>query len=105
MIDISGLPGGHVVERGLRDLAMGRETVDGLVVSLAAPRLRRLGLDVPASADRTDVELALYARLGGDERPGADAYVRYNALRREHDSFLEALESRVRRGATSPVER
>jgi len=51
-VDFSGLPGGELIRRGLKDLAAGRESEEALLVLIGAPRLRRLGLDVPeASSD------------------------------------------------------
>jgi len=38
-MDLSTLPGGDLVERGLADLAEGRETAESLLVSIGAPRL------------------------------------------------------------------
>jgi hypothetical protein len=76
----TGLPGAENVERGVRDLNAGRRTVEALLVAAAATRLRE------------EPERALYALLGAEPDP----YYRYNALRRELDSFLAALESRSR---------
>jgi hypothetical protein len=42
-----GLPGGEIIDAGLIALAAGEETVESLVVSLAAPRLRREGVPLP----------------------------------------------------------
>ena len=41
------LPGAELVEAGLADLARGVESVESLLVSIGAPRLKRLGLEVP----------------------------------------------------------
>ena len=41
------LPGAELVEAGLADLVAGTETDEALLVSIAAPRLRALGFDVP----------------------------------------------------------
>ena len=40
------LPGGDLVDEGLADLACGRTSAASLLVSLAAPRLRREGVPV-----------------------------------------------------------
>lgn len=99
MIEIEGLPGASLVRRGLADLDERRLSAEALTVAIAATRLRRLGLDVPADSPLPpDRELALYAALAGED----DAYARYNSLRRELDSFLEALEARRRRAAGGP---
>lgn len=83
----SDLPGADVVAQGLRDLEAGLCTVASLVVSIGAPRLRALGLEVPSPFD--DAEHALYLLLA---RSGADAaHGRYNALVRRLVSFERAV--------------
>jgi hypothetical protein len=92
MTDLEGLPGASGVEQGVRDLWTGQCTVEALLVASAVGRLRELG--VPTSADvalPSEPELALYAALGQEVE---DPYGRYNALRRELDSFLAALQAR-----------
>ncbi len=97
MLELDGLPGEALARRGLEDLARGRLSIEGLTLSLAATRLAQLGIDVAGGADLPEErELALYALLG--ELGSDDPYARYNALRRELDSLLEALEARRRRG-------
>jgi len=41
------LPGSDLISQGLRDLASGTESIESLLVLVGAPRLRRLGFDVP----------------------------------------------------------
>ena len=43
----TGLPGAELIDAGLADLASRTETDASLLVSMAAPRLRSLGFDVP----------------------------------------------------------
>jgi hypothetical protein len=81
-----GLPGGELVDRGLADLANGVTSTESLLVSLAAPRLRREG--VPVGAVEPGADERLYALLA--ETEGALAHARYNALRREVVSFADA---------------
>jgi len=97
MVELEGLPGAWLVERALADLARGELTPEALTLSLASTRLARLGVVLPAGVSLPeDRELALYASIG---RLGVeDPYSRYNALRRELGSFLEALEGQRRRG-------
>ena len=97
MAELTGLPGAWLVERALADLERGELTPEALTLSLASTRLARLGVELPARVSLPlDRELALYEAL---VRVGvADPYHRYNALRRELGSFIEALESRRRRG-------
>ena len=92
--DLGDLPGAELVLPGLADLAAGRDTVEALLVEIAAPRLRRLGLDVPQRSDE-EPERRLYLRLHAERPQGMHA--RYNALIRRLISFSQALEGRVAR--------
>ena len=80
------LPGAELIDAGLADLASRTETDASLLVSMAAPRLRSLGFDVPVPF--ADAELRLYRRLA--ERHGAAAHGQYNALVRRLVSFQRA---------------
>jgi hypothetical protein len=82
------LPGADLVADGLRDLERGIESAAALLVTIGAPRLRYVGLDVPEG--RPDPELALYALLCA-QHP-RDAYAQYNALIRRLVSFEQAAE-------------
>jgi len=84
----SNLPGHELVSAGLRDLAAGRETEASLLVTMAAPRLRSLGLDVPATG-APDPSYRLYELL--THREGG-AHSRYNALVGRMVSFARAAE-------------
>ncbi len=84
------LPGEELVERGLADLAQNRMTESALLVLIAAPRLRRLGLEVPQRAYPRPYEHTLYACL--EERLGAGAHSHYNSLIRRIVSYARALE-------------
>ena len=92
-----GLPGGDMIDRGLADLASMRETPESLVVSLAAPRLRREGVPVPARV-LPDPEKSLYRLLS--QRDGELAHARYNAYLRQAVSFADACRAvRIDRGS------
>lgn len=80
------LPGAELVAAGLEDLRRGNDTIEALVVSMAATRLRDLGFDVPAAQE--DPEHRLWRRLAGEEADGAHS--RYNALVRRLVSFQHA---------------
>ena len=84
-MQFSGLPGGDLVEQGLDDLSEGRETVEALLVAIGAPRLCRLGFDVPTLESP---EHRLYELLTRDHPD--DAHARYNALIRRLVSFERA---------------
>ena len=85
--DLCSLPGGDLVETGLRDLVKRAVSDESLLVSIGRPRLVQLGLDVPAGFD--DPEHRLYDRLS--EQFGDAAHGRYNALVRRLVSFERAL--------------
>jgi len=72
----AGLPGSDLIQEGLNDLKRGVESVPALVVSIGAPRLRRLGLDVPSPFPTP--EFRLYEQLRKLDSGGAHA--RYNDL-------------------------
>jgi hypothetical protein len=82
----TNLPGADVIERGLVDLSNNNETVDALLVSIAAPRLRALGFEVPKTIENP--ELRLYRRLA--TQFGDGAHSRYNSLIRRLVSFQRA---------------
>lgn len=89
-MDLSALPGGEIVERGLRDLAEGKETAESLLVLVGGTRLRALGVPVPAESGGTPPEHRLYDLLArGDP---ASAHSRYNALIRKLVRFERAAE-------------
>lgn len=88
-MDLDRLPAGTLIRRGLEDLAMGLETEVSLLVLVGSPRLRRLGLDVPASLT-AQAEHRLYEWLCRSEPDRAHS--RYNALIRALVSFERAAE-------------
>jgi hypothetical protein len=51
------LPGSELVEQGLADLQAGEVTIESLLVSICAPRLRRLGFDVPPTLEDAEKRL------------------------------------------------
>jgi len=85
-----GLPGGDVVDAGLAALAAGEESVESLLVSLAAPRLRREGVPLPRDVI-ADADVRLYQRL--EETSGTLAHARYLAYLRQVESFANACSS------------
>ena len=88
-MDVSdALPGADLIRDGLRDLAAGVESIESLLVLIGAPRLRRLGFDVPDTPDYP--EDRLYALLAAEDEDSAHS--RYNALIRRLVSFERAAE-------------
>jgi hypothetical protein len=87
--DGTGLPGEELVTQGLADLADNEMTELALLVLIAAPRLRRLGIDVPDQPWPRPREHLLYERL--EERLGTAAHSFYNSLIRRSVSYARAL--------------
>jgi len=89
VLDFDRLPAGAIIRRGLEDLAAGRQTEASLLVQIGAPRLRRLGLSIPAPAS-PHVEHVLYLTLA--QADPESAHSRYNAMIRALVSFERAAE-------------
>jgi hypothetical protein len=83
------LPGHELVTAGVRDLAAGRESEASLLVAMAAPRLRPLGIEVPDGGGERPSH-RLYELLSEEDL--GDAHSRYNALLRRMASFSRATE-------------
>jgi len=86
----SDLPGADIVEQGLADLRQGRISDFSLLLQIAGPSLRALGLDIPDRPSSRPYEHLLYERL--EDRLGDDAYSYYNSLIRRIVSYTHALE-------------
>jgi len=80
------LPGADLVKQGVSDLDAGRETIEALLVSIGAPRLRSVGIEL--STPITAPEHKLYALLASEK--GDAAHSAYNALIRRLVSFERA---------------
>jgi hypothetical protein len=84
----AGLPGQDLIEQGVADLARGVTSVEALLVSIGAPRLRHVGVNV--SNPILSPEMKLYELLA--ESGSDSAHSRYNALIRRLVSFERAAE-------------
>ncbi len=84
----SQLPGYELVRDGLDDLLAGHESEASLVVGMAAPRLRSLGVDVPSGTGGVPSH-RLYELLAEAD---AGAHSRYNALVGRVVGFARAAE-------------
>lgn len=83
------LPGDDLIEAGVQDLADGRETIAALLVAIGAPRLKRLGVDLPEQLPNNP-EHRLYDFLAADDQDSAHS--RYNAFIRKLVSYERAAE-------------
>ena len=82
-------PGEDLINQGIKDLEGGDETINALLVSIGAPRLRRSGISVPNTIIPSP-EHRLYLKLV--ETHGDGAHSQYNALIRRLVSFERAAE-------------
>jgi hypothetical protein len=82
------LPGYELVSEGLEDLAAGRESDSALLVAMAAPRLRAIGIDVPQGGGDKPSHRLYELLTEADE----GAHSRYNALVARLVSFARAAE-------------
>jgi hypothetical protein len=91
-VNCEGLPGWELIKAGLSDLAGDIESAPALLVAIGAPRLRRLGLTIPAISV-AQPEHRLYELLSRDDSDSAHS--RYNALIRRLVSFERSAEHEV----------
>jgi hypothetical protein len=75
-ISLESLPGADLIMRGAADLDDGRESAEALLVSIGAPRLRSMGIEL--SSPIASPEHKLYLLLA--EEKGDAAHSAYNAL-------------------------
>jgi hypothetical protein len=88
------LPGANLIQRGVADLGAGRESLEALVVSVGAPRLRSIGIELSTPIPSPEHKLyLLLAREKGDA-----AHSAYNALIRRLVSFERAAARLARQG-------
>ena len=83
------LPGAELIRKGLIDLGDGVESIEALLVLIGAPRLRRIGYDVPDDTPFLP-EDRLWEKLSKENSD--TAHSRYNALIRRLVSFERASE-------------
>jgi hypothetical protein len=84
--NLDALPGADLITRGAQDLAAGRESTEALLVSIGAPRLRSVGVELTTPI--ASPEHKLYGLLAGEK--GDAAHSAYNALIRRLVSFERA---------------
>lgn len=86
--NLETLPGANLVKRGAADLDAEHESIESLLVSIGAPRLRSVGIEL--STPITSPEHKLYVLLAKEK--GDAAHSAYNALIRRLISFERAAE-------------
>ncbi|MFM7363321.1 MAG: hypothetical protein ACKO11_02210 [Cuspidothrix sp.] len=89
-MNLNELPGAETILPGLNDLHSGESnTIGALLIAIASTRLSEAGLDIPKDHLAPEPELTLYANLQDKQE---DAYIYYNALLNQLNSFCNALE-------------
>ena len=89
-MNLDELPGAETILPGLNDLHNGESnTIGALLIAIASTRLSEAGLDIPKDHLAPEPELTLYANLQDKQE---DAYIYYNALLNQLNSFCNALE-------------
>jgi hypothetical protein len=86
LVNLESFPGGALVRQGAEDLRAERESVEALLVSIGAPRLQSVGIEL--SSPFASPEHKLYALLAREK--GDAAHSAYNALIRRLVSFERA---------------
>jgi len=84
--NLETFPGADLIERGAADLSAGHESIEALLVSIGAPRLRSIGIELTTPI--ASPEHKLYALLAAEK--GNAAHSAYNALIRRLVSFERA---------------
>ncbi|MGG6298068.1 hypothetical protein ACQ4M4_27050 [Leptolyngbya sp. AN02str] len=88
---LSELPGAELILPGLDDLLHDNtDTVESLLIAIAATRLTQAGLQFPTDRLPSEPELALYNRLQAEHD---DPYPYYNALLLRLHRFCNAFEN------------
>jgi hypothetical protein len=85
-INLDNLPAADLIKQGREDLDSGQESAEALLVSIGAPRLRSIGVEVPSPIPSP--EHKLYLLLAQEKGDGAHSA--YNALIRRLVSFERA---------------
>jgi hypothetical protein len=84
--NLETFPGADLIKRGAEDLDIGHESAEALLVSIGAPRLRSVGIEL--SSPIASPEHKLYTLLAHEK--GNAAHSAYNALIRRLVSFERA---------------
>jgi len=90
------IPGSDLVSQGLEDIKNNKITAYSLLLQVAAPRLKRLDIDVPTLADIRNPEEQPYEHQLYDLLKDEGGYGLYNALCSRIASFAHALEANRR---------
>ncbi len=99
----SHLPGGEIIEQGLRDLDGGVESVNSLLVIIGAERLKLHGIKIPPHYASNELpEHRLYASLS--MQFGKEAYRHYNSELRLLVSLERALDALAYKQSNTVIE-
>lgn len=89
-LDLTSIPGGDLIAKGLDDLKRGKQSEEALAVLVAGRRLSALGFRVPRRKSiPLPYEHTLFAAI--ERRDPSGAHATYNALLQRIVSFLDAF--------------
>jgi hypothetical protein len=94
MVD-PALPGSEIVLQGLADIQRGAITPFSILLFVAAPRFRLLGIEVPPLSGLKDPNATPYEHQLYELLRTEGGYSRYNALMRRMVSFAAGFERRA----------
>ena len=86
------LPGADLVRRGLEDIAQQRKSEYSLLLQVAAPRLRHLGIEIPLLNDAAPPTEEPFEHQLYDHIQDNGGYALYRSLLRRIASFAACLE-------------
>jgi hypothetical protein len=95
------IPGSDIVAKGLEDIRNQRITAYALLLQVAAPRLKRLGIDIPILQGIKNPEDVPYEHQLYELLESTGGHGLYNALSRRIASFASTIEARKPRTETS----
>jgi len=91
------IPGSDIVAKGLEDIRSQRITAYSLLLQVAAPRLRRLDIEIPILPGIKNPEDVPYEHQLYELIKGAGGHGLYNSLCSRIASFASSLEARQSR--------
>jgi hypothetical protein len=91
------IPGSDIVAKGLEDIRSQRITAYSLLLQVAAPRLKRLDIEIPRLPGIKNPEDVPYEHQLYELIKGAGGHGLYNALCNRIASFASSLEARKSR--------
>jgi hypothetical protein len=90
------LPGSEIVIQGLADIQRGAITPFSVILFVAAPRFRLLGIEIPPLSGLKDPNITPFEHQLYELLQTEGGYSRYNALLRRIVSFAAGIERKAK---------